>query len=176
MQIVALLRGVTPTGKNRIPKMSYLAEILEGVGFKHVKTYIQSGNIVLDTDFPLSETTAKIHDTILEKIGADLSVIIKTKKALKTALTGNPFNDKFDYSRIHLVFTNDFIDKSKLGKIRETEFFVEIFHDGKECFYLYLPKDAVRKKLNTNFLEKQLGIIGTMRKLNVIQKLHDMME
>ena len=46
MQIVALLRGVTPTGKNRIPKMSYLAEILEGVGFKHVKTYIQSGNIV----------------------------------------------------------------------------------------------------------------------------------
>ena len=31
-------------------------------------------------------------------------------------------------------------------------------------------------KLNTNFLEKQLGIIGTMRKLNVIQKLHDMME
>lgn len=29
MKYIALLRGVTPTGKNKIPKMSYLVEVLE---------------------------------------------------------------------------------------------------------------------------------------------------
>ena len=50
MQVIALLRGVTPTGKNRIPKMSFLVEILEKVGLKKVKTYIQSGNVILETE------------------------------------------------------------------------------------------------------------------------------
>ena len=44
------MRGVTPTGKNRIPKMSFLVEILEKVGLKKVKTYIQSGNVILERE------------------------------------------------------------------------------------------------------------------------------
>ena len=40
MEIIALLRGVTPTVKNRIPKMSFLVEILEKVGLKNVKTLV----------------------------------------------------------------------------------------------------------------------------------------
>lgn len=36
---------------------------------------------------------------------------------------------------------------------------------------MYLPRDAERKKLNTNYLEKHLGIVATMRKINVIQHL-----
>lgn len=47
MKKVALLRGVTPVGQNCIPKMAYLAEILTEAGLENVKTYIQSGNIVL---------------------------------------------------------------------------------------------------------------------------------
>ena len=46
---VALLRGVTPVGQNRIPKMAYLAEILTEAGLENVKTYIQSGNIIFET-------------------------------------------------------------------------------------------------------------------------------
>lgn len=49
MEVVAFLRGVTPTGKNRIPKMSYLIEILHEAGFENVRTYIQSGNVILRT-------------------------------------------------------------------------------------------------------------------------------
>ena len=50
MEVIALLRGVTPTGKNRIPKMSFLVETLEKVGLKKVKTYIQSGNVILERE------------------------------------------------------------------------------------------------------------------------------
>ena len=73
------MRGVTPTGKNRIPKMSFLVEILEKVGLKKVKTYIQSGNVILERELSKGETVKLIHDTIAKEIGADLSVIIKKK-------------------------------------------------------------------------------------------------
>ena len=79
MEVIALLRGVTPTGKNRIPKMSFLVEILEKVGLKKVKTYIQSGNVILERELSKGETGKLIHDTIAKEIGADLSVIIKKK-------------------------------------------------------------------------------------------------
>ena len=56
MEVIALLRGVTPTGKNRIPKMSFLVETLEKVGLKKVKTYIQSGNVILETELSKGKT------------------------------------------------------------------------------------------------------------------------
>lgn len=79
MKKVALLRGVTPVGQNCIPKMAYLAEILTEAGLENVKTYIQSGNIVFETTLSDDDVYALIHDTIQAKIGADLSVILKTQ-------------------------------------------------------------------------------------------------
>lgn len=82
MKRVALLRGVTPVGQNRIPKMAYLVEILEEAGLEKVKTYIQSGNICCESKLSDTELSQRIHDTIKDKIGADLSVIVKNPEQL----------------------------------------------------------------------------------------------
>ena len=129
MKKIIFLRGVTPTGTNRIPKMSYLVEILTEVGFLNVQTYIQSGNILLESELSDEEIRKSVHDTILDKIGADLSIIIK--------------------------------------EINQDE----EFYGGHECCYLYLPRDARKKRLNTNYLEKKFGIRMTMRKLSVVNRL-----
>lgn len=173
MRIVALLRGVTPTGKNRIPKMSSLAKILTDVGFREVQTYIHSGNILLDTDISLKETADKIHEVILEKIGADLAVILKTGEQLGKAAEENPFDESYDFSRIHLVFTNDRIDREKLASVENTVFDGEVFRAGTECLCMYLPRDAAKKRLNTNYLERKLGITATVRKLGVVEHLQE---
>lgn len=171
MEVIALLRGVMPTGKNRIPKMSFLIEILENVGLKNVKTYIQSGNVILKTKLPKEETAKLIHDTIVKEIGADLSVIIKEKIQLQVAIEENPFDESYDFSRIHLVFTNDSMSKDALKKLENKDFGDEKFVVGSECLYIYLPRNASTKKLNTNYLEKQLSITMTTKKLNVIKHL-----
>ena len=171
MEVIALLRGVTPTGKNRIPKMSFLVEILEKVGLKKVKTYIQSGNVILETELSKGETGKLIHDTIAKEIGADLSVIIKEKNQLQITIEENPFNENYDFSRIHLVFTNDSMGEDELKKLENKDFGDEKFIIGSECLYMYLPRDVSPKRLNTNYLEKQLSITMTMRKLNVVEHL-----
>ena len=45
---IALFRGIN-VGGNNIIKMKDLVELLEGLGAKQVKTYIQSGNVVLQS-------------------------------------------------------------------------------------------------------------------------------
>ncbi|WP_033153392.1 DUF1697 domain-containing protein [Streptococcus equinus] len=174
MKKVALLRGVTPVGQNRIPKMTYLVEILTEAGLENVKTYIQSGNIVFETSLSDDDVCALIHDTIQAKIGADLSVILKTQAQFTTALAESPFDQNYDDSRVHLVFTNDQFSQDKLADLLETDFGDEILRAGSECLYLYLPREAKKKRLNTNYLEKQLHITATMRKRRSILRLSQM--
>lgn len=42
---IALLRGINVGGNNKLA-MRELVSLLEGLGLRNVKTYIQSGNIV----------------------------------------------------------------------------------------------------------------------------------
>ena len=59
--------------------MSYLVDILTEAGFQQVRTYIQSGNIILESNLALEEIREQVHTLIKEKIGADLKIIIKNK-------------------------------------------------------------------------------------------------
>ena len=53
-----------PSGKNSIPKMAVLRQHLEEAGFERVRTYIQSGNILLLSDLPKQLLSQRIHDLI----------------------------------------------------------------------------------------------------------------
>lgn len=46
MKYIVLLRGVMPTGKNKL-KMADLREKLTRAGYEDVQSYIQSGNVLL---------------------------------------------------------------------------------------------------------------------------------
>lgn len=171
MEVIALLRGVTPVGQNKIPRMAYLVAILQEAGFKNVRSWIQSGNVILDTAYSFAETAQIIHAVILAKIGADLAVIIKTKQALQQAVAENPFTAEHDASRILLVLTNDEVDAAKVQAIQQLSFGDEVFYAASHCFYLYLPRAVRTKKLHNNYLERRLGIVATSRKLSVVQQL-----
>ena len=145
--------------------------MLEEVGFEDVKTYIQSGNIALTSEWSDEEIRTKVYDCIYNNIGADLSVIVKGIKQLTTAIAENPFDKGYDASMCHLVFTNDLISDERLQKMLATDFGEELFAVGNECLYLYLPEAAVKKRLYTNFIERQLGIGVAVRKLNTVLHL-----
>ncbi|MBK6682268.1 MAG: DUF1697 domain-containing protein [Ignavibacteriales bacterium] len=46
---IALLRGINVSG-HKIIKMAELKELLMSIGFRNVQTYIQSGNVVFESD------------------------------------------------------------------------------------------------------------------------------
>lgn len=170
MEHIILLRGVTPNGKNAIPKMSYLVDILTEAGFQQVRTYIQSGNIILESNLALEKIREQVHTLIKKKIGADLKIIIKNKDIFKNIVQENPFGEHYLYDRIHVIFYQESIQNLPLDKLK-IDYGEEEICIGNHCLYLYLPRTAKRKKLNTNYLEKLFNVDLTMRKLNVVEKL-----
>lgn len=116
-----------------------------------------------------------IHDLILNKIGADLSIILKTASQLQTAVFECPIDSFEDRSRVHLCFTNDLYLAKDLETVYQVELIGEVFQVGSECFYLYLPRNADKKRLNNNLIERKLKVVATTRKLNVVEHLIDML-
>jgi len=79
------------------------------------------------------------------------------------------YGTAFEYVGEGLIFEEDLV---RDGFIQlDSDYGEEEICIGNHCLYLYLPRTAKRKKLNTNYLEKLFGVDLTMRKLNVVEKL-----
>lgn len=71
---VILMRGVNVGGKNKV-SMSELRVFLGEQGFANVLTYIQSGNIMLQSDLDAETITKKIEDGLPGRFKLDSSII-----------------------------------------------------------------------------------------------------
>jgi len=81
-KFIALLRGINVSGKNLI-KMETLRSVLQSEGFQHVKTYIQSGNILFDTnDLDEKKQAKKIQEIIKKEFGFIVPVLVLNIKFL----------------------------------------------------------------------------------------------
>ena len=66
MKYLALLRGINVGGNNNVP-MSELMACFEGVGFKNVSTYINSGNVLFESEESSLEKLVKVCEEAIEK-------------------------------------------------------------------------------------------------------------
>ncbi len=73
---IALFRGINVGGKNVLP-MNELVTVLESIGAQNVRTYIQSGNAVYQTQETNASLLAnKISATIKERRGSEPQVLL----------------------------------------------------------------------------------------------------
>lgn len=163
---IVLLRGVMPSGKNSI-KMAFLREILEQADFDNVGTYIQSGNVVLQSSLSPTEIAQKVRAVILEKNDSDLPVIVKTPAEIQAVLAENPFGEE----RSFFTLTNDNFDKMLAQELEQQDFGEDKLKITEKAIYLYIPTNAARTKLTNNFIEKKLNITTTTRNFRTLTKL-----
>ena len=88
---VALLRAVNLGAHNKVP-MPALRTALSAAGFTGVRTYVNSGNVVLDSRLrSAAKVGGAVHDVILEHFGVDTPVMMRTGAQLAAVLEWNPF-------------------------------------------------------------------------------------
>lgn len=170
---VILLRGVMPVGKNKVP-MAKLRQVLANAGFKNVRTYIASGNALVDTDIAPEGLEVQIHELIKKHIGPDLVVVVRTGTQLQKVLDENPFSKGYDISRVFFVSFASSPSAQKVKALLAQDFSPEKIIITKHAAYLYLPGNAARAKLTNAFLEKQLGVSMTARNFNTMSRLIEM--
>jgi uncharacterized protein (DUF1697 family) len=90
---VALLRAVNLGSRNKV-SMPKLRDALAAEGFTEVKTYVNSGNVVLDSSLRSAAKVGQaVHDVILDHFGVDTPVMMRTGPQLAKVLDWNPFPD-----------------------------------------------------------------------------------
>jgi uncharacterized protein (DUF1697 family) len=86
---VALLRGINVGGRNLVA-MKDLRAAMEGHGLDNVSTYIQSGNVLFETDTARESLEAEIEATLEKTFGVPLVVVVRSHRQLQNVIDHAP--------------------------------------------------------------------------------------
>ena len=101
----ALLRGINVGGRNAIPMPELRALCLE-LGHRDVVTYLQSGNLVFGSGDDPDAIVTGIQGSIAERLGLEISVVLRTHPELAAIAAGSPF-DQDDPRKLHVLFLSE---------------------------------------------------------------------
>ena len=174
---VSLFRGINVGGHHKV-RMSELKELHEALGLKHVLPYIQSGNVVFeseDVDDGM-QLQQRIEDDFEKTFGFHAHVIVRTSVELDEIIERSPFQHQQDKESkwIAILFLATSPAMGAQEDLRKAYSGPEeIFILGKEV-YIYYPESIGRSKLSHSLLEKKLKTVGTARNWNTVLRLQEL--
>lgn len=155
--------------------MADLRQILEENGLKNVKTYIQSGNIVFDSNqTDKNKLQEKIVDGIQEHFGFDVPTLVIQKDDIEQIFKSNPFLKEEEENKLYYVLLKGHPKDALVKQFNQLQFEDEGFHITNSCVYLFCKNGYGKAKLNNNLIEKKLGVEATTRNHKTMQKLLEM--
>lgn len=176
--VVSMLRGVNLGPHNRV-KMDALRALYESLGFKDVRTYVQSGNVVFRADSrDLARLARQIEDAIERKFGFRTDAILRTAAELRKTIERNPFAGRRNLEPSKFLVTVLAGDPD--AEARKTVLQIktdpeELRIEGREL-YMYFPNGMARPKLTWSQVAAKLKTSGTGRNWTTVQALLEMAE
>jgi uncharacterized protein (DUF1697 family) len=162
---IALLRAVNVGGTGKLP-MTELKSMCEAAGFRSVRTYIASGNVVFQSAKIEAQVKATLEAALAAYAGKPVAVMVRTAAEMAAVVAGNPFSqmpgnrtmafflDRAPGADATKTVSNQTNEQIKLG-VRE--------------IYGYFPDGMGVSKLKIPAAKN-----GTARNMNTIAKLAEM--
>lgn len=159
MTYLVFIRGINVGGKN-IVKMSMLIKELSNIGFDQVKSYIQSGNLILKTDLAKSEIQNKIEALLLQKFSVNTDVILRRLDEVDKLLKECPYpieDSSSKVKKLYLYFLTNPLDKEDFDKLQKHVNPSNKYFASNENLYLYCDEGISASKLATNIAKPDTG-------------------
>jgi uncharacterized protein (DUF1697 family) len=174
---VALLRGVNVGGNNMI-SMRSLKESFEAIGFTHVTTYINSGNVIFKTkEDDVRKLERKIERMLAKEYQLDSKVVVRSLPEMAKLVETLPRSwDGDSRWRYNVIFLRHTIDSEKILDELAAK------NDIEEVLYrpgTLLWSAQVSEINRTNMLKlssRKIYRDMTIRNLNTTRKLYDLMK
>jgi len=163
MRQVVLLRGVNLGPRNRVP-MGALRELLMAAGFIDVRTYLQSGNVILSGGAGANVLASRCRELIASKFGLEIEVLVRTRDELAAIVAGNPLGDvASDPKRYQVSFLQRELDSSAVAELAALAVEGEqLVASGREL-YAWHPHGIGRSKLSAGLAARSLPVVATAR-------------
>ncbi len=174
MKYAAFLRGINVGGNRKVP-MEDLRKSFESLGFGDVKTLLNSGNVVFESDeTDVSILKSKIEQKLAKVFGWEIGMIVRLQKDLQEMVSINPFRFTkiTPQTRLYVTFLSE-APKSILGIPYESpERNFAILEVSNKAIFSVL---TLSEKYNTTdamkVIEKEFGKNVTTRNWNTVVKL-----
>lgn len=106
MKYIVLLRGINVSGKNKI-SMAELKNEMEKLDYSNVITYLNSGNVILESEENEDIISSNIHNMILNEFNLNIPIFIISYFELKELVGNAPIwwgtNNKEIYDNIIFI-------------------------------------------------------------------------
>ncbi|WP_372840742.1 DUF1697 domain-containing protein [Phaeovulum sp.] len=170
---VALLRGVNVGSAGRLPMAAFRA-MLERLGARDVRSYIQSGNAVFRSAHTAPALEAEIAAGIAVEFGFRPSVLLRGVGEMADILAANPFAKAgADPKCVHIFFLTQPAAGADVAGLRALAARGEVFHLTDAAFYLYAPEGIGRSALAAR-AERLLAVPATARNLRTAEAVAQM--
>ncbi|MEU5219953.1 DUF1697 domain-containing protein [Streptomyces sp. NPDC020807] len=177
----ALLRGINVSGHRKVP-MAELRSLLEGLGHRNVRTYLQSGNAVFTTDrtdASEDELTTELEDAVEERFGFRVDCLVRDAAYLRAVADACPFPAaELEGKQLHAVYCSAPVTPDRFAALDREAFLPEDFALGDRVLYLYVPDGLGRSRLGDAIARPAVtkGLVATGRNWNTVLKLVEMTE
>lgn len=175
MRYACLLRGVNVSG--RMINMRQLCDALENAGFRDVKSYLQSGNIIVESRLSPEGVSRRVMKAIADKFHFDdVDVVVLDAPKLGRIIAGCPEKPgAADGNKWYVTFLANIPADELLKALGGAEYTPDRYFAGKGVVYVYSVHYG-RTKINNNFFERKLKVRATTRNWNTVTKLREMLE
>ncbi len=162
---IALLRAVNVGGTGKLP-MSALTAMCERIGFSKVRTYIASGNVVVDSTLSERHVRRQLETELERYAGKSVGVLVRTSAEMANILANNPFPRAAPNYTV-AIFLHTAPSRAVLHGITGVN--GEEVRLGAREVYVHYGAGMGRSKLKIPGTET-----GTARNMNTIRKLVQM--
>lgn len=146
--------------------MADLREICAEAGFTGVRTYIQSGNVVFDSDLPADEVKAELEGRLGDYAGKPVGVVVRSSPEIVAVLSANPFPEA-DPRHTIAIFLDAPPTPDKANHVSGHQ--DEEIRLGEREIYFRYPSGMGRSKLKI-----PASKVGTARNMNTIARFVEM--
>jgi uncharacterized protein (DUF1697 family) len=168
---VALIRGIN-VGRAKRVAMADLRALVEGLGYRQVRTLLNSGNVVFTAPRATpASAAARIEKAMAEGLGVSARVVGISAEDLATAVADNPLAGVADDpSRFLVAFLADPAARAKLEPLLEQDWAPEALAAGPRVAYLWCAGGILASRL-LEAVNRALGDGVTTRNWATVTKL-----
>jgi len=170
---IGLVRGINVGGHAKVA-MSDLRELVAGLGYRDVRTLLQSGNVVFAGNAKnAAALEAELEKETLKQLGLRTAFLVRSPAEWATVIAENPFPNeaKHDPGRLIVMFLKSAPGAAAIEALRAAVTGPETIRAGGRHLYITYPDGMGRSKLTGALIEKKLGTTGTARNWNTVLKL-----
>ncbi len=174
MKYLALLRGINVGGKSTV-RMAELQESMRKAGFRNVSTFINSGNVLFESDETDIQQLTKQIDALLLKTFFAIKTVVISDKNLEDIIKHIPDSwTKNDLQKYIAFIKSPSVPEDIIQEVQLKEG-IDFIEKGPGVVFMSTKMDGLTKSGFPKLITKKVYQDITIRNYNTVEKLALMM-